>query len=448
MIQPRNARIVFLLAVGLFSVSTVYGSSHSVEHFIREALAANPGTQAALYRVASARAALKQARSAYYPRLSAGASYTITDNPPQSFMMQLNQGRLDMTSPTFDPNNPDDTENIRLSLALRYRLYDGQRGASTAMAKLGQRVADCQYRAARNALVHEVTRGYYQVLQAQAFATVQAQSLKSLEESLRVARERFEAGSAVKTDVLNLEVQAAQAREDLIRARNGGKLAIAALNMAIGRDIVPDTGIAAPDQLPASPMPVSMEGDSAVKTRAEFQLAELMVRIRELTYKKSKRERGPVVNAFGSFDWDGEDLSEQEESYLAGIAMEWEWFSGFQDQGAVDQARDEWRAAEQERDQIRNQLLLDLRQAVLEAQAAQERLGVMRKSVSSAEEALRITRERYKEGSSDITVLLMSEVGLTATRTRDTAATYDYQVALSNMDRARGALATRYETEQ
>ena len=271
---------------------------------------------------------------------------------------------------------------------------------------------------------------------------------KLLEESLRVARERFEAGSAVKTDVLNLEVQAAQAREDLIRARNGGKLAIAALNMAIGRDIVPDTGIAAPDQLPASPMPVSMEGDSAVKTRAEFHLAELMVRIRELTYKKSKRERGPVVNAFGSFDWDGEDLSEQEESYLAGIAMEWEWFSGFQDQGAVDQARDEWRAAEQEPDQIRNQLLLDLRQAVLEAQAAQERLGVMRKSVSSAEEALRITRERYKEGSSDITVLLMSEVGLTATRTRDTAATYDYQVALSNMDRARGALATRYETEQ
>ncbi len=57
----------------------------------------------------------------------------------------------------------------------------------------------------------------------------------------------------------------------------------------------------------------------------------------------------------------------------------------------------------------------------------------------------RITRERYREGSADITVLLMSEVGHTATLTRSTAATYDYQVALSNLERARGALVKRYD---
>jgi outer membrane protein len=176
-------------------------------------------------------------------------------------------------------------------------------------------------------------------------------------------------------------------------------------------------------------------------------MADLMARIGELTYKRSRRERGPVVNAYGSVDWDGEDLSEQEQSYLAGIALEWEWFSGFQDQAAVAQANYEWQAAQKERDHVRNQLLLDLRIAIIKAQEARERLGVMRKSVSSAEESLRITRERYKEGSADITVLLMSEVGFTATRTRDTAATYDYQVALSNLGRARGALPKRYQTE-
>ena len=448
MIRIHNVCTYLLLAAGVLPISQGYASTNSVDDYIREALAANPGTQAARYRVASAHAALKQARSAYYPRLSAGASYTRTDNPPQSFMMELNQRRLDMTSLSFDPNNPDDTENIRFSLGLQYRLYDGQRGASTAMAKLGERLTDCQYRAARNALIHEVTRGYYQVLQAQAFVAVQEQSLKSLEESLRVARERFEAGSAVKTDVLNLEVQAAQAHEDLIRARNGGKLAVAALNMAIGKDLVPDTGIAAPAALPVLPLPTIPDGQCAVEARAEFQLAELMVRLRELTYKKSRHKRSPVVNAYGSVDWDGEDLSEQEQSYLAGIAIEWEWFTGFQNQGAIEQAKDDWRAAQQERDQTRNQLLLDLRQAILTVQEAKERLDVMRKSVSSAEEALRITRERYKEGSADITVLLMAEVGMTATRTRDTAATYDYQVALSNLDRASGVLGTRYDKAQ
>jgi outer membrane protein len=444
--QRECFRLFLLVSVLLFLGASA--SADSVDRYIREALAANPGTRAAWFRVRSSRAALKQAHSAYYPRLSAGASYTVTDNPPQSFMMELNQRRLDMSSPEFNPNTPDDTENIRFSLGLRYRLYDGQRGASTAMAKLGARLAESRLRAARNALIHEVTRGYYQVLQAQAFVTVQEQALKSLEESLRVARERFDAGSVVKTDVLNLEVRAAQASEDLIRARNGGKLTIAALNMTIGKDIVPATGIVAPATLAVVEPPQIASKEDTIKGRAEFQLAELMVRTHELTYKKSRRERGPVVNAFGSLDWDGEDLSQQEQSYLAGIAMEWEWFSGFQDQAAVAQAKAEWRAAQQERDQIRNQLLLDLRQAILTAAETRERLGVMRKSVSSAEEALRITRERYKEGSADITVLLMSEVGLTATLTRDTAATYDYQVALSNLDRACGELVKRYDTEQ
>jgi outer membrane protein len=436
--------LLFVLVLGV-GFSSVSASGASVDTYIREALAGNPGARAAWFRVASARAALKQARSAYYPRLAAGASYTVTDNPPQAFMMDLNQRRLDMTAPGFNPNEPETTENLRLSLKLNYRLYDGKRGASTAIAKLGERVAACQYRAARNALIHEVTRGYYQVLQAQAFVEVQAQSLKSLEESLRVARERFEAGSVVKTDVLNLEVRVAQAREDLIRAKNGGKLAIAALNMAIGKDVVAAEGIKAPASLEPVALPVVASKADAIQDRAELQLVELMVRMRELTYKKSRGARGPVVNAYGSVDWDGEDLSEREQSYLAGIALEWGWFSGFQNQAAVARAKHEWRATQQERNQVRNQLLLELRQAILTAQEARERLDVMSKSVSSAEEALRITRERYEEGSADITVLLMSEVGHTATLTRSTAATYDYQVALSNLERARGALVKRYD---
>jgi outer membrane protein len=438
---------VLLMVTALLPVGRLRAENAALDSYIREALAVNPGAQAAWHRVEAARAALKQARSAYYPRLSAAASYTMTDNPPQAFMMDLNQRRLDMASPTFDPNNPDDTENVRVSLALKYRLYDGQRGARTGMARLGERVAACGHEAARNALIHEVTRGYYQVLQAQDFVVVREQSLKSLEESLRVARERFEAGSAFKTDVLNLEVQVAQATEDLIRARNGVKLAVAALNTAVGKDLVPAEGIAAPKMPPAPTVCVAGPEGDAIDSRAELRLSELMMRIAELTYKKSRRERGPIVNAYGSMDWDGEDLSDQEQSYLAGIALEWEWFSGFQDAAAVDQARREWQAAQQEHEQTRNQLRLDLRQASLAVQEACERLGVARKSVSSAEEALRITRERYQQGSADITVLLMSEVALSATRTRDTAATYDYQVAVSNLDRARGKLAKQYTEE-
>ena len=182
---------------------------------------------------------IKQAQSAYYPRLYLSGAYSMTDNPPQAFMMSLNQKDLDMAQQGFDPNDPDHTDNVRLSVGLKYRIYDG--GIKTIhvqMAKESKQLRELGLRAVQNELIHQVTRGYYGVLQAQSFVAVQEESVKSLEESLRVATVRFNAGSAVKTDVLNLEVKLAQAREDAIRAKNGVQLAIASLNTAIGSDLI------------------------------------------------------------------------------------------------------------------------------------------------------------------------------------------------------------------
>ena len=72
--------------------------------------------------------------------------------------------------------------------------------------------------------------------------------------------------------------------------------------------------------------------------------------------------------------------------------------------------------------------------------AATLALDVAGKSLASAEEALRITRERYQQGATDITELLTAQVGLTATRTRLAAARYDYLIARSNLERAQGRL--------
>ena len=93
------------------------------------------------------------------------------------------------------------------------------------MAVLGTEASKAGEAAVRNELIYQVNRGYYGVLEAQSFVKVQKETVESLEESLRIANERFKAGSAVKTDVLNLEVKLAQAQQDLISAQNGFQLA-------------------------------------------------------------------------------------------------------------------------------------------------------------------------------------------------------------------------------
>ena len=412
----------------------------TLDDAVAAALENSPTLQAAEARIDSAQAMLQQAKSYYYPSLGLSASYTRSDNPIQAFMMQLNQRQLNMQDPAFNPNEPEDAENVRGSVGAQWRLFDLQRAAGRNMARLGTEAGAQAFAAARNQLVHEVTRGFYGVLQAQAFADVQVEAIRSIEESLRIARERFAAGGAVKTDVLNLETQLAQANEDLIRARNGAQLALAALNAAIGADLVAADTIAAPADAALAAPPPKCTDELAFENRPEFSAARLMRQIKEQDVRKAQGGYAPTVSAFGSYDLDSEDASDFQDSYVVGVMAEINVFDGARTRAAVRAARADLAAARADEEKARLNLKLDLQQAFLGAQEAWERLEVVRKSLETAREARRIVQEQYQQGAADIALLLQTQVGVTATETRAAAARYDYLTALSNLKRAKGEL--------
>ena len=437
--------LIVLAVVGLLSQPLASAAGGlTLEECVRAALAKNPNAGATALRIEAARATITQAKSAYYPLFLLSGDYRLTDNPTQAFMMQLNQRTLNIGDPAFDPNDPSSTDNLRLSLGLKYSLYDrGIRSTRSSVAELGRDASVEQLAAVRNELIYQVTRGYYSVLQVQDLVTVQEETVTSLEENLRVASERYRAGSAVKTDVLNLEVRLAQAREDLIRARNGVQLAVASLNTAIGAELVERTSRLTPAEPADFPMP-AMPDPAAIENRPELRAARNRTRIQQQEIRGSRSGYYPQVNAYGSYDVDTGNLDNFEDSYVVGVMAEWEFFDGFRTSGSVTRSDNEWRAAQQEEKNLRNQLLLDLRRAHIQVRDSRQRLEVTRKSVESAEEALRITRVRYSEGAANITELLTAQVGVTASQSRSVAAFYDYLIALSNLDRSQGKLVVRY----
>lgn len=431
------ARVCALLALGAPLAPAV-----TLDEAVRAALANSPTLQAAESRIDSAQAMLRQAKSYYFPSIGLAANYAASDNPPQAFMMTLNQRSLNMMDPAFDPNEPDDTDNLRGSVVAQWRLFDLQRDAGKNMARFGAEASAAVLAAARNQLVHEVTRGFYGVLQAQAFAAVQEKSVQSIEESLRVARERFAAGGAVKTDVLNLETQLAQANEDLIKARNGAQLAAAALNAAIGDDIATAANVEAPGAAALAAPPPECKDPDAFLRRPEMRAATLMRQVKEQDLRKAKGGYAPTLSAFGSLDADSGNARDFENSYMAGVMAEINVFDGARTRAAVQAARAELAAAQADEEKARLNLRLDLQQAFLGTKEAWERLEVTRKSLETAEEARRIVQEQYQQGAADIAILLQTQVGVTAMQTRHAAAQYDYLTALSNLKRAKGELGT------
>ena len=438
----RRTLLLTFASVGL-SASTLLAAT--LDDCIAIALRDNPDVRAATERVQAARAALSEARSAYYPTLGSSVTYARTDNPPQAFMMMLNQRSVSMQS---DFNNPPDTDNLALGLGLKYRLFDfGRRSLDTAMAREGSEIQQLVLQGLRNELIHQVARGYYSVLQASAYVAVQEESVQTLQESLRVANERVKAGSAVKTDVLNLDVQLAQANEDLIRARNGVRLTLAALNTAIGTNLAGSSNMPAVVELPATPPP-DHEDTAVLQDRPELQAARKGATVQQTALQKARKQYWPTVNAFGSLDWNSAVSSDFERSYLVGVMAEVDLFDGFRRQSVTTGAKAQARAAEAEVTKAANNLALDLTAASIQAGEAWERLEVARKSIANAEEALRITRERYQQGAANLPELLTAQVGLTGTRTRNVAARYDYLTALSNLQRARGELVRKYGAKE
>jgi outer membrane protein TolC len=144
-------------------------------------------------------------------------------------------------------------------------------------------------------------------------------------------------------------------------------------------------------------------------------------------------------------DWNSDVSTDFERSYIVGVAAEVELFDGFRRDAAVSGASAQQRAAAAEAEKASNNLRLDLTYASIQAGEAWDRLDVARKSIENAEEALRITGQRYQQGAADLPELLTAQVGLTGTRSRNVAALYDYWIALSNLERAKGELVQRYE---
>jgi len=220
------------------------------------------------------------------------------------------------------------------------------------------------------------------------------------------------------------------------------RLAIAALNTAIGEDLVGSDGLPTPVKKDEVPPPIEQDSN-VVENRPELHLANRRTSLKKKEYQRAVRQYYPNLNAFGSYDFDS-DFDELEDSYIIGIMAKWELFDGFRRPNTIKQAKSEWQAAQKDEQNIRNNLRLDLQRAEIQAVEAWQRLDVARKSVESAKESLRITRVRYKEGATDITELLTAQVGLTASQTRDVAAYYDYLIALSNVKRAQGGLVAEY----
>jgi outer membrane protein len=399
------------------------------------ALRTNPSTRVTAAGRQLADAQLQEARAGRLPLLQATETFTRSNNPVFVFGTLLEQGRF--ATKNFDItslNNPDAVNNFRSALTLRMPLFD-QRQTETrvAQARIKQEQADHQTDLVEQQLRFEVIRSYYGLLLAQARLGVGDEAVKTAEADVKRARDIFESGMVVQSDLLAAEVQLSEFRQQQIQATGEIAIAIAALNSALGLPV--NTAQQLVDQLVDRTFTVEaveVLSNQALQNRPEYQRAVLSSRASAVQLRGARGEWLPRADAFVTAGASSRYLAGGSGDYAAGASVTFNVFDAGR-KARIDQARAAESIATAEQQQLANQIRFEVVRAYQQYISARERLTVVAHVSAQATETLRIVQDRYHAGLTTITELLRAETALVRARSDVLAARFDQYVGYANV---------------
>jgi len=194
-------------------------ADRDVARLIADARAQRPERRALEDRLNGARAQIDAAASGRRPQIAVTGGYDYARPNPHIFP------RVDEWNDSWDA-----------SVSATWSLWDGGRvKAERAEATATARAAEARVGDFDRQLTFEVQQRLLEVQSSRAEIVAAADGVRSAAEARRVVNERFAAGVATATDVLDAETALLQAELDRTRSLASARLADARLDRAIGK---------------------------------------------------------------------------------------------------------------------------------------------------------------------------------------------------------------------
>ena len=304
--------------------------------------------------------------------------------------------------------------------------------------------AKSSYQLTRQELILLVKQAYFDVLAAKMLLDIQKESLKRAKEQLKIAETRYELGAASFSDVLKAKVQYGDVELTLISADNTLKLAKATLNSWMGQNV--DSPIDVEENLVMPEFDYSYENamKEAMRKNQNVKKAQLDLRSAEAQLGMARSGFFPNFNLSGSYSWSHEDLDELKYSrqrdyeWRLSASISFNIFENFQRKHNLSYAKANLNSSGENFRQTKRDVALELKQAFLNVQEANEKIDLTKKKVKSAQEDLDLMQEKYNLGAANILELLDAEVSFKQAEADRVQALYDYNLAVAQFEKAIG----------
>ena len=446
------------------AIDHTFSGNLTLDQAVRIALRQNPELLKQLQEIARTRGQIVEVRAEALPHLTLQGAYDqrakeLFEQGGSSSSVSFRSGVSTSDSTQTDPaiaailralggsggSQPVQNKSWQVTLQLQQVLYSGgQVGAAIRIAKFSEDAASFQLRDTIDQVVASVRAQFTAVLTNRALITVAEETVRLQEDQLRDQKNRFEAGTVPRFNVLRAEVELANVQPDLIRARNNYLLA----EIALAKTLSLNPG-------PRGKPTFNVTGELGIAERAlGLQSALELARARRPFLKVQRQQilqqteqikvalagYKPRLDANAGYELRNsrlsQDLDRTVDGWFFGVTGQWNIFDGLATQGRVKQARASLESARINYSDSVQKVDLEVQTAYANLQTARETIRSQQKNVEQARESLRLANHRFSAGAGTQLEVLDARTALTRARSTELQSRGDYNTALAEFDRA------------
>jgi outer membrane protein len=252
-------------------------------------------------------------------------------------------------------------------------------------------------------------------------------------------------GAGTGIDTLRANVELQNEKQTLLSAETDQQVSLFGLSRLLNLDARQQIEIA--DELSFFQTPeVAVEEslESAYKTRPELTQLEASLRSAQASKLASFDERLPTVQGSGAWNYQGVSISTGIPVYQYQIGVVVPLFTGGRIRADTTRADLEIQKIERRRDDLRNQIALEVKTALAQLESARHQVEVANLGVQLAKEEVSQARDRFAAGVVNNIEVIQAQDALSRANDNQIAALYQFNQSRADLARSIGQMESLY----
>ncbi|HWB61436.1 MAG TPA: TolC family protein [Chthoniobacteraceae bacterium] len=342
------------------------------------------------------------------------------------------------TLPQFEnPSVLTATGSQNANYTLQQTLIDFTFFPAYRLAKLQGASARLQYQFTLRTVLFGVAKAYYEVLKQQKIVKLDSDNLTLAGNQLQLSENQHQAGAVSRVDVLRAQSTLETARQTLITDRN--TLLLDRDNLANMLNLPVDDrnfSVSQPDDAAETGKSFEASLAQAYANREDFKVSSLAISENQEQRNEVIGEYAPSVSANFSQNWAASTGNPNSESWGASISVNVPIFTGGQREIDLRTAHYNIEEAKLALETTAKNVEADVRTTWLEVETLRQTIKSLKAQVAADEQNYQDLLNQYKVGAATSLDTQTALFQLFTSRTNLVEQTYQFQVALRDLQRS------------